>query len=125
MAVPMVFLQCSNRKKKFRFAGHPIRFPFPLAANKRTVPFAVCSKQTEVVIFHSFPFPCVCMCTCMLPFQTENGSPGNFLNQFIICSLCKRKFVVFPFVDEETNRHYPSANGLNGQNRLDHLSSSI
>jgi hypothetical protein len=26
-----------------------------------------------------------------------------FLNMFTVCSLCKRKFVVFPFVDEETN----------------------
>jgi hypothetical protein len=26
-----------------------------------------------------------------------------FLNSFTICSLCKRKFVVYPFVDKETN----------------------
>ncbi len=38
---------------------------------------------------------------CMLPFQTENGSPGNFLNPFPICSSCKWKFVVCPFVYEE------------------------
>jgi hypothetical protein len=36
----------------------------------------------------------------------------------------KRKFVVFPFVDEETNGSYPLANrlnGLNGLNGLGHL----
>jgi hypothetical protein len=30
-----------------------------------------------------------------------------FLNSFNVCSLSKRKFVVFPFVDEETNGSYP------------------
>ncbi len=39
--------------------------------------------------------------------KTENGSPGDFLNLFIICSSCKWKFVIFPFVDEETNGSYP------------------
>ncbi len=42
----------------------------------------------------------------MLPFQMENGSPGHFP--------CKWKFVVCPFVDEETNRKNPFANRLNG-----------
>ncbi len=27
-----------------------------------------------------------------------------FLNPFTVCSSCKREFVVFPFVDKETNR---------------------
>ncbi len=48
----------------------------------------------------------------MLLFQTENGIPGKFLlNPFTVYSLCKRKFVVCPFVDEDTN----------GLNRLAHL----
>jgi hypothetical protein len=37
-----------------------------------------------------------------------------FLNLFTVCSWCKQKFVVCPLVDEETNRSYPIANGLNG-----------
>ncbi len=37
-----------------------------------------------------------------------------FLNSFPVCSPCKQKFVVFPFVDEEKKRSYPFANGLNG-----------
>ncbi len=37
-----------------------------------------------------------------------------FLNLFTVCSSCKRKFVVCPFVYAETNRIYPFANGLNG-----------
>jgi hypothetical protein len=49
-----------------------------------------------------------------LKYQTENGNPCDFLNLFTICSSCKRKFVVCPFVDEETNESYPFANGLNG-----------
>jgi hypothetical protein len=47
-------------------------------------------------------------------FQMENGSPGACLNPFTVCSSCKRKFVVFPLVDEETNGGYPFANELNG-----------
>ncbi len=37
-----------------------------------------------------------------------------FLNPFTVCSLGKRKFVICPFVYEETNGIYPFANGLNG-----------
>jgi hypothetical protein len=37
-----------------------------------------------------------------------------FLNTFTVCSSRKRKFVVFPFVDEETNGSYPFASGLDG-----------
>jgi hypothetical protein len=50
----------------------------------------------------------------VLQEKTENGSPGDFLNPFVVCSLCKRKFVVCLFVDEETKGSYPFANGLNG-----------
>ncbi len=43
----------------------------------------------------------------MLPFQTENGSPCNFpFNLFTVCSSCKQKLVVCPFVYKETNGRY-------------------
>jgi hypothetical protein len=45
--------------------------------------------------------------------ETSNGSPGDFLNPFTVCSSCKRKFVICPFVDGETNGSYPFANRLN------------
>jgi demethoxyubiquinone hydroxylase (CLK1/Coq7/Cat5 family) len=57
----------------------------------------------------------------MLPFQTENGkmeAQAIFQNQFTVCSSCKQKLVVRPFVDEETNGSYPFANRLI---RLAHL----
>jgi hypothetical protein len=38
--------------------------------------------------------------------QTENGVDAIFLSLVIICSLRKRKFVVCPVVDEETNGSY-------------------
>jgi hypothetical protein len=41
-----------------------------------------------------------------------------FLNPFTICSSCKQKLVVCPFVDEETNGNNPFPNGLNGLNGL-------
>jgi CRISPR/Cas system-associated endonuclease/helicase Cas3 len=37
-------------------------------------------------------------------------------NQFSISSWCKRKFVVCPFVDEETNGSFQLANELNEPN---------
>ncbi len=48
----------------------------------------------------------------LLLFQMANGSLGNFCNLFNVCSSCKRKLVIHPFVDEETTRSYPFANGL-------------
>jgi hypothetical protein len=39
--------------------------------------------------------------------QMENGSQMIFLNPLDVCSSCKQKFVVCPFVEEETNRSYP------------------
>jgi hypothetical protein len=51
----------------------------------------------------------------MLPFLMENESPGKiFFTLLTVCSSCKGKFVVCPFVDEETNGSYPFANKLNG-----------
>jgi hypothetical protein len=39
-------------------------------------------------------------------------------NLFTVGASRKRKFVVYPFVDEETNGSYLFANGLNGLNEL-------
>ncbi len=44
-----------------------------------------------------------------------------FLNPFANSSSCKRKFVVCPFVEEETNGRYPFANELNWLNGFAHL----
>ncbi len=60
----------------------------------------------------------------MLMLQMETEALAIFLNQIAVCSSCKQKFVVCPFVDEETNRSYPFADRLingrliNGLNRL-------
>ncbi len=50
----------------------------------------------------------------MLPFQRETEAQLIFLNPFTICTSCKQKFVVCPFVYEETNGCYLIANGLRG-----------
>jgi hypothetical protein len=52
----------------------------------------------------------------MLPIQTENGSPGDFPQSVYRLQMCKQKFVICPFVDEEDNGSYPFANRLNGLN---------
>jgi hypothetical protein len=54
----------------------------------------------------------------MLPFNEKNKWKREaqviFLNPFTVCSSCKQKFIVCPFVDEEPNGTCPFANGLNG-----------
>jgi hypothetical protein len=40
---------------------------------------------------------------------------------FTLCSSCKQKFVVCPFVNKETNVSNPFANRLNGLNGLNRL----
>ncbi len=49
--------------------------------------------------------------------KQKTEAKAIFLNPFTSCSSCKRKFVVFLFVDKETNESYLYANGLNGLNR--------
>jgi hypothetical protein len=54
-------------------------------------------------------------------YKRKSEAQAIFLNLFTVCSSCKRKFVVCPFVYEETNGSYPFASGLNGLNGLAHL----
>jgi hypothetical protein len=44
-------------------------FCFPFAANKWNLPFSVSSVLLVCT---------VCVCVFVLPFQTQNGSPGDF-----------------------------------------------
>jgi hypothetical protein len=69
-----------------------------------------------------------CIC-CRFKRKTE--VQVIFLNPFTVCSLCIRKFVVCPFIDEETSRIYSFAiglnvlNGLNGPSMLTASSASL
>jgi hypothetical protein len=45
--------------------------------------------------------------------KQKTEAQAVFLNPFTVCSSSKRKFVVCPFVDEETNGSYPFGYGLN------------
>ncbi len=83
---------CRPRKTNFRF-------PFLFAANKRSF---VVSISIYLYLYSA------------VKQKTENQKPRLFLNPFTICSACKQRFVVFPFVDKETNRSYLFANGVNG-----------
>jgi hypothetical protein len=65
------------------------RFLFLFATNKQKVPFAAVSKG-------------------------KWNPKAIFFNLFTVCSSCKRKFVICPFVDEEKNGSYPFATKLNG-----------
>ncbi len=48
--------------------------------------------------------------------ETLNVKRKIFLKPLTFCSLCKRKFVACPFVDEKTNGINLFANGVNGLN---------
>ncbi len=64
-------------------------------------------------------------------FQRKTEALVFFLNPLTIRSLYKRKSVLCPFVDKETNGRYPFSNGLNGlvhlclQDKIDAKSLSI
>ncbi len=50
-------------------------------------------------------------------FKRKAEAQVIFISPFTVCSSCKWKYVVCPFIYEETNASYPFANGLNGLNR--------
>ncbi len=49
-------------------------------------------------------------------FKQKTEAQTIFLKPLTVCSSCKWKCVVHPFVDVEANGIYPFANGLNGLN---------
>ncbi len=58
---------------------------------------------------------------CRFKWKMESGSPGDFSYSIYHLLIVKLKFIVCPFVAEETNGSYPFANGLNRLNELAHL----
>ncbi len=54
-------------------------------------------------------------------FKRETEAQSIFLDPFTVCPSCQLKFVVCPFVYEETSGSYPFANGPNRLNGLAHL----
>jgi hypothetical protein len=101
---------CRPRKKNFRF------------------PFPACRKQTEVFhIVRIYQYIETAAYMCMLRFQIETEAKTILFNPFTVCSSCKWKSVVWPFVYKETKESYPFANRLNrlkeinGLNGLTHL----
>jgi hypothetical protein len=93
----------------------------PTKENKIPTFVSICtSKQMEVCRFR-FPFVCcnqnifihICIYICCC-FKRKTEAQGIFLNPFTICSSCKQKFVICPFVDKKMNGRSLFANGLNG-----------
>ncbi len=50
--------------------------------------------------------------------KRKTGDQTIFLNPFTVCSSSKQKFVIWPFVNVETDRSFPFVNGLNGPSGL-------
>jgi hypothetical protein len=53
--------------------------------------------------------------------KRKEEAQAIFLNPFTVCSSCKKKVVICPFVEKETNGSCPFANGLILLNELAHL----
>ncbi len=103
---------CSKRREV-------CHFHFPFAANKWKLPFSMSSicriyRVISIYIYYLYKKHNYINICCYFKRKIENRSPGNFLYPFTICSSCKRKFVVYPFVDKEANGRYSFANRLNG-----------
>ncbi len=61
----------------------------------------------HIYIYNIYLFIYICS-----RFKRKTEAQAIFLNSFTVCSSCKRKFVICPFVYEETNGSYLFANGL-------------
>jgi hypothetical protein len=97
---------------------------------KQTLIFCFCLQQTNGIchlpLIPFFIYVCICVCPCVggvwvfvcvyifififificWRFKQKTEAPSDF-PQFIYCLLiCKRKFVICPFVDEETNGRF-------------------
>jgi hypothetical protein len=116
-----------NYRYRLLFADQGKQTSFPFGANKRKfLPFSVSSVfpsqkwlrprdfSTEKIFRKPSIFP-------KIKRETDKETLAIFLKPFTVCSSCKRKFVVCPFIDEETNGSYPFANKLNGLSGLVHL----
>ncbi len=122
------FFVCRPRKTNFPFPfaenkqKFVCHFHFPFAANKRKLLFSISSvsciyiyTSTYIYIFLYVNFIC-----CRLKRKMEAQAIFPYI--FIVCSSCKwLKFVVCPFVYEETNGSYSLANRVNRLNGLAHL----
>ncbi len=82
---------------------------FHLQQTNESLPFtfSVCSKQTEVAAFHEFRFLYTYVYICCR-FKMKREAQAIFFNLFTVWSSCKGKFVICPFVDEETKGSYCS-----------------
>jgi hypothetical protein len=92
------------------------KLPVSFAANKQKLLFfihtatSICLLQTANFIYgYIYIYAAV-----FRKNKRTTEDQAIFLNLFSVCSSCKRKLFVCPFVDEETNGTYPFANGLNG-----------
>ncbi len=91
-----------------------------LLNSKRRLPFIVCQRRKTNFCYPFFPFAANKRKFSFSVFRLKQTNGTNEKRQlpFSVCSPCKRKFVVCPFVDEETNGNYPFANGLNRLNGI-------
>ncbi len=73
----------------------------------------ICIRYTNIYVFIY-----VYIYTAISNRKRKTEGQAIFFNPFTVCLSCKRKFVICPFVYEETHASYPFANELNGLNGL-------
>jgi hypothetical protein len=79
--------------------------------------FTVCNKQMKVAVFYIYIYLYIIyiyLHDAISNVKWKTEAQTITLNLFTVCSSCKGKFVVCPFVYEETNGSYPFSNGLKG-----------
>ncbi len=110
------FIVCQPRKKNFRFL-------FPLAPKlMKFVVYIFCLQQINVscrflLVLLSLYIYIYIQYAAVSNQKWKTDAQAIFLNPFMVCSLCKWKFVVCPFVDNESNGNYPFAHRLKELNR--------
>jgi hypothetical protein len=92
------FIVCRPRETNFRFSVSVCSKQAEIWRFR----FSVCSKQTEISVFRLLRFSCVCVYLCLYINLFLFSYLCTFI-PFTFCSSCKQKFVVFLFVDKETN----------------------
>jgi hypothetical protein len=90
---------------------------YRLPTKENKLPFSVSSVSIHIYIY-TYTYICLYLYTAVSHGKQKTEAQVFCLNPFTVCSLYNQKFVIYPFVDEETNGSYPFANKLN---RLAHL----
>jgi hypothetical protein len=127
------YVYMETGKRKFVFLGRGT-----INGNKRLQCQQTCPSMHIYIyiyiyiIIHKCIYICIyrekktcCHLTKKFKRKRKTVAQAIFLNLFTVFSSSQWNFVICPLADEETNRSYLFANGLNGLNGLAHLWNTV